>query len=145
MKKNDRYKSVVCADILLKKKKDNEEYILLMKRKNTGTNDGEYELPGGHLEANEDIFDAMIRETKEELLIDLKREDLKIIHILHHYNGERINFIFETSKKATPKIGEKDKCSELKWVKLNEIPNETTDKVKLIINNIVNNKFYDKL
>lgn len=141
----NRYKSVVCADILLKKMVKGEEYILLMKRQNTGTNDGEYELPGGHLEANEDIFDAMIREAKEELLIDLKRKDLKIAHILHHYNGERINFIFESNKKVTPKIGEKDKCSELVWVKINELPKKTTDKVKLIINNIINNKFYDKL
>ena len=116
-----------------------------MKRQNTGSNDGEYELPGGHLEANEDLFDAMIREAKEELLIDLKREDLSIVHILHHYNGERINFIFESNKETIPRIGEKDKCSELVWVKLNELPSETTDKVKLIINNIINNKIYDRL
>lgn len=33
-----------------------------MKRKNTGSNDREYELPGGHLEANDDLYEAMIHE-----------------------------------------------------------------------------------
>lgn len=37
-----------------------------MKRCNTGHDDGYYELPGGHLEQGENIFNAMIREIKEE-------------------------------------------------------------------------------
>lgn len=142
----ERFKSVVCTDLLIKKIIDNEVYILLMKRQNTGYNDGEYELPGGHLESNEDLYDSMIREAKEELLINLKREEIKIIYLMHHYNGERLNFIFEVDgTNLNPIIGEKDKCSELKWVKINDLPNETTNKVKLIINDIINNINYNKL
>lgn len=142
----ERYKSVICVDLLVKRVVNDEEYVLLMKRKNTGYNDGEYELPGGHLEADEDLFDAMIREAKEELLIDLKRDDIKLIHLLHHYNGERLNFIFETDgTNLNPQIGEEEKCEKLEWFKINELPNETTDKVKQIINNIINNKNYDVL
>ena len=141
-----RYKSVTCTDILLKKYIDNKLYILLMKRVNTGFDDGYFELPGGHLEAGEDIFGSMIREAQEELLIDLKELDIKITHILHHYNGNRINFIFEADiKDLEPKIGEPNKCSELRWVDINNLPKETTDKVKQIINNIINKNFYDKL
>ena len=143
---SERYSLRVCTDIMLKKYIDNDVYILLMKRENTGFDDGKYELPGGHLEAGEDIFESMIREAKEELLIDLKKDDLKIIHILHHYNGNRINFIFEADlNNLEPKIGEPNKCSEIRWVKINELPDEVTDKVKLMISNIINNKFYDKL
>ncbi len=142
----ERFKSIICADIMLKKIVDGKQYILLMKRKNTGSNDGEYELPGGHLEINEDIFDAMIREVKEELLIDLNREDIKLIHLLHHYTGERLNFIFEADgTDLNPKIGEKNKCSELIWVNIESLPIETTSKVKKIIDNILKDKFYDKL
>ncbi len=142
----ERYKSAICLDLLVKRVVNNQEYVLLMKRKNTGFNDGEYELPGGHLEANEDLFDAMIREAKEELLIDLKRDDIKLIHLLHHYNGDRLNFIFETDgTNLNPQIGEEEKCEKLEWFKINELPNETTDKVKQIINNIINNKNYDIL
>lgn len=142
----ERFKTVVCTDILLKKYVDGELYILLMKRVNTGNDDNRFELPGGHLEDGEDLFGSMIREAKEELLIDLKEEDIKINHILHHYHGGRINFIFEADlKDLKPEIGESHKCSELRWVKPTELPDETTDKVKQMINNIINNKFYDKL
>lgn len=138
----ERFKNGVCVDIMLIK----ENKILLMKRKNTGSDDGMYELPGGHLEANEDLYDAMIREVKEELLIDLKREDLKIIHLMHHYTGERLNFIFSANaSKLEPKIGEPNKCEQLVWTNINEIPKETTYKVKIIIQNIINKEFYDKL
>ena len=44
-----------------------------------------------------------------------------------------------------PKIGEPNKCSELKWVKIDNLPNNTTDKVKMIINDIINNNFYNCL
>lgn len=141
-----RFKSIVCVDLLLKKEENNTTYILLMKRQNTGQDDNCYELPGGHLEQEEDLYDAMIREAKEELKINLKREDLNLIHLLHHYNGERLNFIFEVEKEdLNPQIGEKDKCSELIWVNIEDLPKETTDKVKRIINNIIQKKNYDKL
>lgn len=142
----ERFKSGICVDIALIKENDGEKQILLMKRKNTGFDDGMYELPGGHLEKNEDLYDAMIREAKEELLIDLKREDIKIIHLLHHFTGERLNFIFSAdAKNIYPKIGEPDKCEELVWVNINNLPKKTTDKVKFMIENIVKEQFYDKM
>ena len=95
---------MLCADLLARKVVDGKTLILLTKRKNTGHNDGEYELPGGHLEKGEDIYEAMMEEAKEELLVDIKREDIKIIHLTHHYTGERLNFIFEFI------IAKKSKC-----------------------------------
>ena len=143
---SERYLSVVCVDILIKRQENNKTYILLMKRQNTGFNDGEYELPGGHLEKNEDLYDAMIREIKEELLVDLKRDEIKLIYLMHHYTGNRLNFIFEVDgRNIDPKIGEPNKCSELLWVDINELPNKTMNKVKTIINDINNNITYNIL
>ena len=143
---DNRFTSVVCVDLLMKKNIDNETYILLMKRKNTGSNDGEYELPGGHLEANEDLYEAMIREANEELCINLRKENLNILYLMHHYTGDRLNFIFETDGNSLmPKIGEPNKCDEIIWVNINKLPKKTTDKVKIMINDIINNKNYNKL
>ena len=140
----ERFKNVVCADLLARKVVNGKTLILLSKRKNTGHDDGEYELPGGHLERNEDIYDAMIREAKEELLIDIKKEDIRIIHLTHHYTGERLNFIFEIDGNLIdPKIGEVDKCEELVWVEINNLPDTTTDKVKRIVSDIAKGIFYD--
>ena len=135
----ERFKSVICVDTLFMK--DNK--VLLMERMNTESDDGYFELPGGHLEENEDLFDAMIREAKEELLIDLSRDDLEIVHVMHHYTGLRLNVIFTCEKDIDPKIGEEDKCSNLIWSDIDNLPINTTDKVKKIIDNILNNKYYD--
>lgn len=39
----------------------------------------------------------MVREAREELRIKVQEENLKIVHILHYYNGDRINFILTTN------------------------------------------------
>ncbi len=135
----ERFKSVICVDTLFIK--DNK--VLLMERINTGNDDGYFELPGGHLEENEDLFDAMIREAKEELLIDLSRDYLEIVHVMHHYTGLRLNVIFKCNKDINPSIGEPNKCSKLIWSDINDLPINTTDKVKKIISNINNDKYYD--
>ncbi len=63
---------------------------------------------------------------------------------MHHYTGERLNFIFEIDGDLiNPKIGEEDKCEELFWVDILVLPDTTTDKVKKIVSNIVNGSFYD--
>ena len=128
------------------KNENGKKQILLSKRKNTGYKDGEYELPGGHLEENEDLYEAMIREAKEELGISLKRENLKIVHIMHHYTGKRMNFILETEKSdLEPRIMEVDKCEELKWVEINNLPENTMEKVKIIISYIEEGELYSKM
>lgn len=141
-----RFKCAVCVDLIMQKREKNATRILLMRRKATGFHDGEYELPGGHLEENEDLFDAMIREAKEEILLDLKKSDLKIVHIMHHYTGNRINIIFlANADNLTPQIGEPEKCDELNWFDINNLPSNIPDKMRKIINNVKNNQFYDCL
>ena len=45
--------------------------VLLMKRCNTGYMDNMYAFVSGHLEENESLSDAIIRESKEEINIDI--------------------------------------------------------------------------
>ena len=51
----ERFQNGIVADLLMIKNEDGKKKILLSKRKNTGYKDGEYELPGGHLEDNSDL------------------------------------------------------------------------------------------
>lgn len=96
----ERYRSMIVVDLMLTRdnKENGKKEILLALRKNTGYNDGEYELPGGHVDEGEDLMNAMIREAEEELKIKLKIEDLHIKHILHHYKGNRLKFIISADK-----------------------------------------------
>lgn len=140
----DRYKSMLVVDLMLTRENNGEKEVLLALRKNTGYNDGEYELPGGHVDANEDLIQAMIREAKEELNIDLNRGDLKIEHILHHYKGNRLKFIISAEKyDGELKIGEPDKCEKIEWFNINELPSNLDKKVIKVLREIKNGIFYD--
>lgn len=144
---NNGYKSRLVVDLLLtRKNQNNEKEVLLSLRKNTGSHDGEYELPGGHVEEGEDLIGAMIREAKEELGIDIKEEDLNIIHILHNYIGNRVNFILFTNKYTGElKVNEPDKCEKLEWFTFNKLPDNITKKVKNTLKEIENNILYDSI
>ena len=138
------YKCAIVVDLMLTRENNEKKEILLALRKNTGFCDGEYELPGGHVEANEDLLDAMIRESKEELNIELKREDLKIEHILHHYKGNRIKFLISAKKyEGTLQVGEPDKCEKLGWFDIKKLPNNTEKRARRVLEEIQNGVFYD--
>ena len=127
----NRYKSIIVVDLMLTRKNNEKTEVLLALWKNTGYNDGKYELPGGHVEEGEDLIDAMIREAKEELNINLKRENLSIVHILHHYKADRIIFrILAKEYAGNIQIGEPDKCEKLEWFDINELPNNIDIKSK---------------
>lgn len=142
----ERFKCAVCVDLIATRKNASQAQVLLMRRKNTGDDDGNYELPGGHLESGEDLFDAMIREAKEELLVDVKRKDLSIAHIMHHYTGKRINFVFHIDgTNYSFQIGEKDKCDKLEWFDLDKLPQNISDKMRGMIKSVVRGTLYDNM
>lgn len=142
----ERYCSKLVTDLMLTRENNGKKEVLLALRKNTGYGDGKYELPGGHVDAGEDLMRAMAREAKEELLIDVKEKDLKIIHILHHYTGDRVNFILTTNTyEGIPSVGEPEKCEKLEWFDINNLPSNTTRKVKKSIEEINTNIFYSNL
>jgi ADP-ribose pyrophosphatase YjhB (NUDIX family) len=102
--------------------KDNK--ILLLLRENTGYEDGKYHVPAGHMDENEPVTVALIRESKEEIGVDIKREDVKLVHIMHSIDSkERIGFFFEVKKwNGEIKNVELEKHRDVKWFDINELP-----------------------
>lgn len=99
--------------------------ILLLRRANTGYEDGNYSVPAGHLDGHESVTQAMIREAQEESLITLKPSDLKVVHTMHRTkeDGERIDFFLTAETwSGEPAIGEPHKCDDLSWWPLNNLP-----------------------
>lgn len=115
-----------------------ENRVLLLRRFNTGYEDGKYCFPGGHVEKGEQIHKAMIREAKEEIGIDIEDKDLHLIHVCNRKveDNAYVDFIFECRKwKRKEKIMEKDKSDELRWFDLNNIPDNIIPFMKEIFNN----------
>lgn len=84
--------------------KDNKK--LLMKRCNTGYMDGMYSLVGGHVENNESLKNATIRESKEELGIDINESNLRYVCMIRKgKNDDYVNVFLMTDKYlGIPKI-----------------------------------------
>ena len=143
----ERYLSRIGVDIFLERKNEvsGKKQILMLKRAGTGYCDGYYDLPGGHLEANEDIFDGMIREAKEEIGISIKREDMEILHIYHRYKRGMLKFVFKADKyEGTPINNEPDKCEKIEWIDFENLPENIVPSIKIELDNIKNCVYYSK-
>lgn len=115
-----------------------ENKILLLRRFNTGYEDGKYCFPGGHVEKGEPIHKAMIREAKEEIGIDINEEALKLVHICNRKvkDNAYVDFIFECNEwQGKETIMEKDKSDELRWFDLNNLPDNVIPFMKEVFKN----------
>ncbi len=129
----ERKKFPISVQLIL----ENQNKILLMKRKNTGYEDGKYCLPGGHVEANEEIKQALIREAEEELGITINVKDVQFYKVLNRKINENeayIDFAFKVthwSKNVTN--NEKDKCEEIIWIDKNKLPENILDFIPTLL------------
>ncbi|WIV12710.1 NUDIX domain-containing protein [Proteiniborus sp. MB09-C3] len=133
--------SAIFPIILQKEDGDGSERILLHRRKNTGYQDGKWDIAAsGHVDEGETARMAVVRECAEELGIDVNITDLSFAHLSHRVsnNGGRTYYdiYFVVNRyDGIPKIMEPDKCSELRWFKINDLPDEIIDIRKLVIDN----------
>ena len=104
-------------------------HVLLAQRANTGYADGEWNLPSGKLEADEDLVAAVIRETREEIAVDLSRDDVEMVATVHNRNAgghARVGFFFHARRwHGEPRNAEPDKCAEIAWFPLDRLPADT--------------------
>jgi 8-oxo-dGTP pyrophosphatase MutT (NUDIX family) len=60
---------------------EREEKLLIARRCNTRYEDGNYQVPAGHVDPGELPKEAMIREAKEEIGITIHATDLELVHM----------------------------------------------------------------
>lgn len=117
-----RFKLVTAVHLILIE----NEKILLQRRYNTGYEDGNYSIVAGHIDGNESVIKAMQREGLEEAGIKIKEEDLEIVHVMHRKAPDResIDYFFTCKAyEGNITIMEKNKCDELKFYDLDNLPN----------------------
>lgn len=132
----DRFKAVPAVYLLLIK--DNK--ILLTRRQNTGFMDGYYMVPSGHVEEGEFPTNAMIREAKEEVGIDIQSSNLEFVHFLYRQKtdptGERVDIFFVCKKWSDDiKNMEPDKCDEVGFYDMDNLPEKTVPYLKAVLKN----------
>ena len=94
---------------------------MLLKRANTGYQDGNYSLIAGHLEGGETAEQCIVREAKEEAGLKVEAAGLEVVQVMHRYRPEReyIDIYLKTDNwEGEPTNMEPDKCDDLKWFRL---------------------------
>jgi 8-oxo-dGTP diphosphatase len=127
------------ATYLLLIKKDK---VLLLRRFNTGWQDGNYSFVAGHLDGDETVTQTMVREANEEAGITIEPSDLQVVHVMHRKSGvyEYIDFFLVAKTwKNEPKIMETDKCDEMTWFPLTQLPSNLIPHAKKAIECYQNN------
>lgn len=141
----ERYQSKVAVFLILTREINGETEILLQERCNTGYMDGKYDAAcSGHLEKGETLSMATVREAKEEINLDIDEKDLELVSLIHPYQDDYINVFFTTHKySGTPKIMEPNKCDDLQWFNINDLPENTIVRIRNVIRNIKKGILYD--
>ena len=132
----ERYTSKVAVFLVLTREVDGKTETLLQERCNTGYKDGQYDVAcSGHLEKGETIGAAIVREAKEEIDIDIQEKDLEVITVVHYPPDDYLNIFFKVRKyEGVPKIMEPNKCDDLSWFSVDQLPTNTIERTKNVLN-----------
>lgn len=123
-----------------------ENQILLLRRFNTGFRDGEYSVPAGHLDGNETVVAAGIREAEEEVGIKIEAGDMLFSSVMHRLeDDERVDFFVHVHKwQGEPFNAEPDKCDDLRWVGVDQLPVNMVPYVRQALRNHLNGIQFDE-
>lgn len=126
--------------LILNKK---EECLLMKRGKNSKNEAGWWCKPGGAIDWGEKAEDAMKREIREELGIEidiwgyLPHTDHVIKKDNQHWLA--VNYV-ASIKKGEPKNMEPDKHDEIRWFSLDELPRKTTKTTREPVRDFLNKK-----
>lgn len=132
----DRFQVVPAAYVILRRGSE----VLLQLRRNTGYLDGYWATAAaGHVERDESVFEAAIREAREELGIDIAAADLLPLCAMHRTHGnqrpidERVDWFFAClAWSGEPRLVELDKAADLRWFALDSLPANVVPHERLI-------------
>lgn len=116
---------VAAAYVVLRR--DNE--VLLQLRQGTGYMDGRWALLAGHVDRDEAVDRAAVREAYEEGGVTIRPRDLQPLTTLHRFEAggpqveQRADFFFACDRWAgEPSVQEPDKCADMQWFALDALP-----------------------
>ena len=144
----ERFKTPSASILLLIKEVNGKKKVLLQRRQNTGFADGMWDFScSGHIEYGESMSRAAIREAEEELGISIPADSISFFTLVHkreaqrdltYYNAYFVCYDFI----GEPHVCEKDKCSELKWFDIDDLPDDLIDDRKKAIQALISGVHY---
>lgn len=105
--------------------------VLVQRRQGTKLWSGYLALPAGHVDSGENVYETLVKEAKEELSIDISINDIEDTFVVNRKNKILppyfdVYFVLN-NYNGTIKIAEPEKCKELKYVDMNNLPSDMID------------------
>lgn len=140
-----RHQNIVAAYLVLKQANS----VLLLKRKNTGYEDGNFSVIAGHVEVGESFRHTIVREAREEANITISEQDIVQTHVQHRKSSwdqsERVDVYFLVEKwSGEIQNMEPEKCESLEWHPIDSLPKNTIECVKVALNSLFNGSEYSE-
>lgn len=138
--KTQRSKAILSVYLVLR----NHNQVLLALRKNTGFFDHYYCFVAGHVEDDETAREALVREVKEEIGIDILIEDLELKNVMHRKTDRNnIDLFFECSKwSGEIENKEPEKCEHIQFFSIYSLPENIIPYIKNSLDAVMNNHAY---
>jgi ADP-ribose pyrophosphatase YjhB (NUDIX family) len=123
--------------------------LAFLLRNNTAWMNGFYTVPSGKVERGEAFLDATVREVKEEIGVEVRKEDLQLVHTMHRNgyddNTEWLDLYFEATKYGGTAINaEPESHSELIWLEPKNLPDNVVPCVRFALEQIEAGKAYSE-
>ena len=131
MTKNNRFTLPAAAYLVLIQ----DGSILLAKRKGSWKA-GWWSLVAGHIDGDETMKEAIVREAYEEVGLVIKPDDLDITCVMHRKaeDTEYFDVFLQPTKwEGIPEIREPDKIADLQFFSIKDLPEMLLDYVKTAI------------
>jgi len=89
------------------------------------------------LDGGETVIAAAAREALEEIGVRIEPQDIEFTSVMHRMEGqERVDFFVDIRRwEGEPANTEPDKCDEIRWVKLNDLPANTIPYIQQALQN----------
>lgn len=141
-----RFKLIPAVYLIVRRRDE----VLLLRRANTGYQDGKYGMIAGHLEGDELATAALAREAKEEAGITIDPLKARFVHLIHglhreQIGQERLSLFFEVWEwEGNIKNMEPEKCDDLSWHPVDKLPNNILPQVRNALQYISKNIYYSE-
>lgn len=147
---NGDFKNASAVMLILLRVEDGKMQILLQHRANTRFLPYLWDFAvSGHVEEGESMRQAMQRETKEELGLDIDIEALSFSSLIHIKVAEELiyytGYFTLSTFQGEPRIMEPDKCSELRWFNIDELPQDIIKDRLVALQNMLSGNPYAEI